>query len=290
MQDAWDVYKSVQYMPQLGIQGFYDTLINHAQNMSVYPDNYNIMDTFLHGLPADMCKELLKNDLMPEANMVDDFVAEGKAHEATLKTLEHYDKQASQGTMKLRASCHQSCHKTKMKKVGVTFVKKTDLWPVTDGNKPWIFINWNSMRTPVPKAVGNYVNRFKPWHEHTHKQNTKHDNKKDHKHDHGPDIHYQCRKLGHFTMDCPEAKQANIWVSHTEVDQDPDPMDREGPSGEEPNMANVAENNSEPHDEQPKEDLIEINMYENNWYEHNSDTDYVHAMHQSQQKENSCCW
>ena len=45
MQDACDAYTSTKYLPQLGIQGFYDTLIDHAQNMSVYLNAYNIMDT-----------------------------------------------------------------------------------------------------------------------------------------------------------------------------------------------------------------------------------------------------
>ena len=55
--------------------------------MSVYPDAYNIMDTFLHGLP----KEMLENRLTPEANTVEDFISEGKALEAAMKTMDHYN-------------------------------------------------------------------------------------------------------------------------------------------------------------------------------------------------------
>ena len=47
----------------------------------------NIMDTFLCGLP----KEMLKNGLTPEANTVEDFISEGKALEATMKTMDHYN-------------------------------------------------------------------------------------------------------------------------------------------------------------------------------------------------------
>ena len=95
MQDAHDAYTSTKYLPQLGIQGFYDTLIDHAQNMSVYLDAYNIMDTFLRGLPKDMCTKMLENGLMPEANTVEDFVSEGKALESAMKPMNHYDRSAS---------------------------------------------------------------------------------------------------------------------------------------------------------------------------------------------------
>jgi hypothetical protein len=53
--------------------------------MSVYPDAYNIMDTFLIGIPSKMRIEMLRNGLTPEANTVKDFVAEAKALEAAAK-------------------------------------------------------------------------------------------------------------------------------------------------------------------------------------------------------------
>ena len=90
MQEARDVYYTAHYNPQYSVQGLYDTLKDHAQNMSVYPDLYNLMDTFLCGIPEMMHVEMFKNGLTPEANMVDDFVAEGKAIEEAAKTQEHY--------------------------------------------------------------------------------------------------------------------------------------------------------------------------------------------------------
>ena len=90
MQEVWDTYYTACYNPQYGMQEFYDTLMDHAQNMSVYPDSYNLMDTFRHGLPASMHAEMLKNGLTPEANTVEDFIAEGKAIEEATKMQEHY--------------------------------------------------------------------------------------------------------------------------------------------------------------------------------------------------------
>ena len=48
MQDAHEVYSATCYSDKLGIQGYYDTLIDHAQNMSVYPDAYTVEPLVIH--------------------------------------------------------------------------------------------------------------------------------------------------------------------------------------------------------------------------------------------------
>ena len=53
--------------------------------MSVYPNAYNIMDTFLCGLPKAMQTKMLSEGLTPESNTIKDFIAEGKALEAAQK-------------------------------------------------------------------------------------------------------------------------------------------------------------------------------------------------------------
>ncbi|KAG6834324.1 hypothetical protein H0H93_010466, partial [Arthromyces matolae] len=76
MQDARDAFLATVYTEKLGIQGFYDTLIDHAQNMSVFPDAYTILEAFLDGLPSDMRRYLFKQDkLTPEVNSVEEFLA-----------------------------------------------------------------------------------------------------------------------------------------------------------------------------------------------------------------------
>ena len=44
MQEAQDTYAAAKYSSQLGIQGFYDTLIDQTQNMSVYSDTYKVVE------------------------------------------------------------------------------------------------------------------------------------------------------------------------------------------------------------------------------------------------------
>jgi hypothetical protein len=132
MQEARDAYATARYTSQLGIQGFYDTLIDHAQNMSVYPDAYNIMDTFLKGIPSEMHVEMLRNGLTPEANTVKDFVAEAKALESAGKTEKHYSRYMTQtSAIPKLTPAHESSnngvssehHKFQLRKVGVTFMK-----------------------------------------------------------------------------------------------------------------------------------------------------------------------
>jgi hypothetical protein len=54
MQDARENFRKVRYTAALGVQGFYDALLEHAQNMAVYPDAYTILEEFMNGLPQAM--------------------------------------------------------------------------------------------------------------------------------------------------------------------------------------------------------------------------------------------
>ncbi|KAG6823988.1 hypothetical protein H0H93_002707, partial [Arthromyces matolae] len=96
MQDARSAFLSASYSEKLGVQGFYDTLIDHAQNMAVFPDGYTILETFLDGIPADMRRHLIRQDkLTPEMNSVEEFLVHAIAHEQSLKTSNHYDQRST---------------------------------------------------------------------------------------------------------------------------------------------------------------------------------------------------
>ncbi|RDB23199.1 hypothetical protein Hypma_009704 [Hypsizygus marmoreus] len=90
MQDAREAFESTKYSADKGVQGFYDTLIDHAQNMAVWPDAYTVMDTFVQGLPEGMRDKLFDDGLSPEVNTIDDFVSAAKAYEMASKTAAHY--------------------------------------------------------------------------------------------------------------------------------------------------------------------------------------------------------
>jgi hypothetical protein len=76
----------------MGIQGFYDTLMDHAQNMAMYPDAYQIVVTFLQKIPSYIRTRMFQDGLSPEVNTIDDFISEAKRHETAKKTQDYYDK------------------------------------------------------------------------------------------------------------------------------------------------------------------------------------------------------
>ena len=76
MQDTWKAFITASYSEKLGVQGFYDALIDHAQNMSIYSNNWVMIDTFLKSIPEAMRESLIcDNGLTPEVNTVEEFVA-----------------------------------------------------------------------------------------------------------------------------------------------------------------------------------------------------------------------
>jgi hypothetical protein len=56
MQDACSAFFTAHYSEDKGIQGFYDILEDHTQSMAVYPDMYQIVETFLKGIPLYICE------------------------------------------------------------------------------------------------------------------------------------------------------------------------------------------------------------------------------------------
>ncbi|KAG6864009.1 hypothetical protein C0993_009658 [Termitomyces sp. T159_Od127] len=80
MQEAHEAFRTAVYDARTGIQTFYDDLVGHAQNMAVYPDEFTIRETFLDGIPAEMCRALIcDNNLSPEVNTVTEFLASRRA-------------------------------------------------------------------------------------------------------------------------------------------------------------------------------------------------------------------
>ena len=75
MQDAWEEFL-------------------HAQNMAVYPDEYQIMEVFLKSVPTTICDKLFENGLSPEVNTINDLMSCAKAIEMSYKMAEYYRKKA----------------------------------------------------------------------------------------------------------------------------------------------------------------------------------------------------
>jgi aspartate/glutamate racemase len=78
MQDACKAFLATKFTTETGVQGFYDTLLDHTHNMAVYPDDYLIMETFLRGIHESLCQPIINNGLLPEVNTINDFVAQAQ--------------------------------------------------------------------------------------------------------------------------------------------------------------------------------------------------------------------
>ena len=91
MQDACQGFRNTWYTTEGGIQGYYDTLLDHAHNMEIYPDDYTILQTFLMGIPSSIITELLGTiGLSPETNSLEDFIAHTKEIEQHTKNKSYY--------------------------------------------------------------------------------------------------------------------------------------------------------------------------------------------------------
>ncbi|KAG6898664.1 hypothetical protein C0995_008919 [Termitomyces sp. Mi166 len=129
----------------MGVQTFYDDLVGHAQNMAVYLDEFTIWETFLDGIPAEMCRVLIRNDnLSPEVNTVTEFLAYAICYEQSAHTVTHYDQRSS--------CCAQEHHQPV--KVGTFLVK---CFEMEQNHNPW-FVVWRRLpagQRPGPGPTGN---------------------------------------------------------------------------------------------------------------------------------------
>ncbi|KAF9439723.1 hypothetical protein P691DRAFT_769050 [Macrolepiota fuliginosa MF-IS2] len=93
MHDAREGLKRVCYDSQIGIQGYYDAIMENAQCMTVHPDDYTLIEVFLEGIPADMKTDLLFYcGLTPEVNSLEDFMTYAVSYENRWKTASFYQK------------------------------------------------------------------------------------------------------------------------------------------------------------------------------------------------------
>jgi len=121
MQDACKKLLSASYNTTSGIQGYYDILMDHAQNMVIYPDDYQIIERFLNGILDDIQEKVFDCNLLPEVNTIDDLVAYAKAIDITKKIMAHYRKRTpTTAYSSPRVAPHRTTMATKPKKVTYT--------------------------------------------------------------------------------------------------------------------------------------------------------------------------
>jgi hypothetical protein len=110
MQDARDSFRKVRYAPAIGVQGFIDALLEHAQNMAVYPDEYTILEEFVKGLPPIMRSRYFREHrITVEANSLEDWVAAAREIERCDRNETYYtDMSKSRATTSQTKDTHRS--------------------------------------------------------------------------------------------------------------------------------------------------------------------------------------
>ncbi|PPQ94192.1 hypothetical protein CVT25_003782, partial [Psilocybe cyanescens] len=99
MQDAREGFKKAKFIANKGVQGFYDILLEYAQNMYEWPDEYTILEAFLDGIPEYIRIHLLRDKgLSPEMHSISDFVSYAVRYEDRVKTLNYYQKKHTSTT------------------------------------------------------------------------------------------------------------------------------------------------------------------------------------------------
>ncbi|KAH0580371.1 hypothetical protein H2248_001872 [Termitomyces sp. 'cryptogamus'] len=120
MQDACNTFCNAVYAVKEGVQGFYDALLDHAQNMVVFSNKFTIHKWFLEGIPSDILVALICNGgLVLEVNIVKEFVSEAKAHKSSIKTAAHYlehSKKSQLGWQLLLAAAQSPASETALAK------------------------------------------------------------------------------------------------------------------------------------------------------------------------------
>jgi len=126
MQDARQDFMHAKYTPEMGIQGFYDTLMDYAQNMIIYPDDYQVMKKFICGIPLDIRDKIFDCGLSLEVNTIDNLIACAKAVEISQKTADYYRKKTILDSIPAMRE-NSSCHVRTTPKPRVTYPRHTTL-------------------------------------------------------------------------------------------------------------------------------------------------------------------
>jgi len=249
MQDARESFRKVKYTTTLGVQGFYDALLEHAQDMAVYPDSYTILEEFMAGLPQAMLSRCFREHrLTVEANSLDEWVGAAKEIEQCDRSETYY---------KTRSKTTTTNPTTKQTPRTSAPSEETTRAPVAKASNRGNFRSgWKPRRdfaTPKVQARGPYRRPTGAERKDTPKTDGDQTRRC-----------YNCNGTGHFKDQCPHPKRQRDYVraAHTTVG-DTEDADDEGEGDNDESESEIRE--SEPIDsvEQPDNidnvsDVIEV--------------------------------
>jgi hypothetical protein len=276
MQDARAAFFAARYSEEKGIQGFYDSLVDHAQNMAVYPDTYQIVETFLQGTPAYIREHMIKDGLSPEVHTIDDFVTEAKKHEAAKKTLDYYNKMIQQSNPGKKPAMPREMPKPNLRKVGTTLIRRSRPKPIQMNSKD---VSENRRLFIKPKE-----------HHRRGAQDTHHNTKPHHNQLNmkriGPKQPmkesqcFKCGGLGHWADKCEEKDQ--ICAAHTEKPDEHQSM-ADAEQVDDDKSSTNGSHASQDAELADDEEYVEMDIYEqNSYYERETETEFMAPLFDSQ--------
>ena len=164
----------------------------------------------------------------------------------------------------------QSRHEDKAKKVGITFVKKSELNQYTNESRPKVFIH-NQVNNFKPKVHDNQCNS-KAYH---NKSKTSNDKDRLAAIPTGEDvICFNCEEPGYYARDCkkPKWNKLHVRTAHTAIidEENNDDQDNQlSAHSDQPSTGSQGYQSDE-------EEMVKVDVYDNNdWYDHVSDTEHM---------------
>jgi len=272
MHEARESFRSVKYTHELGIQGYFDLLVEHGMNMVVFPDQQTILDEFLKGIPQETRSRCFREfGMNPQCHDVGDFVAAAVRIERGNQAESYYNT-----AVRGRASGSSYATAAKTKNVGTPAnryaarPKPSQYTPRTTNenkevSKPTPYKNTSKPRAQsAPKATQQIPQK--------RYENTKTTME--------PGNCYNCDEPGHFAHECKKEKRKRVFLKavHTiaEVDEEEE-ADDESPRHDEGPTENE---NMEEREEEAE--LHEVEVPASEFYEghgqYDYEADFIHGM------------